>query len=147
MLIRQTILLLAVIAIPAMAAEKKAAQSPTTTTTASSAPQAEYAVEQQKLADYWQSQLSNPKPLLRKSALHNLTVLKAQQALPTIAVLMRDKDAEVRQAAVRAVGALGDEKALKPLKDVSNRDADANVRRQAGRAMDQIKERLQGKTN
>jgi HEAT repeat protein len=109
------------------------------------ADEPEYRQQERLLISYWQSQLKNNYPLIRKSALRNLANLRAVETVPTIVETLKDSDPEVRVAAAKTLGLLGDESSMSILKELSNRDKDASVRKQAGRAIDQLKERLEQK--
>lgn len=76
-----------------------------------------------------------PSSALGKLSLHPQT----RRAVPALGILVRDSHAQVRQYAASALGKIGDEAALPPLRDAANRaDAPEYVTKSALRAIEQI---------
>lgn len=102
-----------------------------------------YQQTEQERIQFWQQHLQHHLTAIQKAALQHLVELKASSALPAITTLLQSESAEVKAAAIRTLAALGDQTQLQLLKEVSLRDKDSNSRRQAQRAYDQLKERLE----
>jgi putative membrane-bound dehydrogenase-like protein len=76
------------------------------------------------------AKLNSPAPELRSAALETLIALHAADAGEAVALLLRDREARVRCAAVAAVSALGVRAAVGTLLDLAG-DSDPGVRRAA----------------
>lgn len=74
-------------------------------------------------------------PMLRRSALRALTSAYGDEALPALAPLLDEADADLRQAAVRALGAAGSARARELLERHAAFEGDANVRLALKRAL------------
>lgn len=69
-------------------------------------------------------QLNHPDPRQRIAAIDRLVSERDTVALPLILGLLRDSVAEVRSAAARGLGVLGDERAAGPLAELYGRESD-----------------------
>jgi HEAT repeat protein len=78
--------------------------------------------------------LKAPKPRVREHAVTALGETKAQQALPELIGSLKDRNRDVRLAAVKALTAIGDLAALPHLATAAKSDAQKDVRREAFKA-------------
>ncbi len=72
------------------------------------------------------------------SALETLRDPRASAAVPDLIEALRLSDAEARQAAARALGALGDRRAMEPLLQLAQADVDPAVRAAAAQAAERL---------
>lgn len=76
---------------------------------------------------------------IREKAAGQLGRLKAKESLKTLYQVLNDKDAEVREYVIRALGAIGDPSSISEIKKRLN-DPDEQVRKAAEEALRQIKQ-------
>lgn len=99
----------------------------------------------EQLIKFWQAKLTDPLPLLRKSAARNLGALKAYSSLPLMLEALSDSNPEVRDAVVRSLAIIGNEQTISYLQDQIDRDPDRLVKKHARDAIQQILDRLASK--